>query len=296
MPTPDSFEFLLRATGDDFRLVRVHAAMALARFAGLFMEKVKTEDRQNLEKANQEYLESLTSRPDQWSSQYNLGNYHMNRGDYRLALVAYETAARFDPRNVLPLVNASIAHARLGQQAKAARSLERALEVAPESAAAHYNLGLMKAEQQDLPAAEGHLRAALKADPDMAEAAYNLGILLARKRPEDALGFLNKAYELRKIPKYGYTLAFYLKEREDTGRATAVLQQIVNQHPTYMDACLLLGDIYEKDGRTRDAEKLYRETLRLQGLAREYRNYLEARLSALPSAGNQNQDSLNEKK
>jgi len=51
--------------------------MALSRFPGLTFTP---EAQKKLEKATEEYLASLLSRPDQWSSHYNLGNYHLNRG------------------------------------------------------------------------------------------------------------------------------------------------------------------------------------------------------------------------
>jgi len=53
----------------------------------------------------------------------------------------------------------------MGDKAKAEESLNKALKINPKSAAANFNLGLLKAEQNDLPKAEQYLRAALKEDP-----------------------------------------------------------------------------------------------------------------------------------
>ena len=80
-------------------------------------------------------------------------------------MLAYETALMLEPRVVLVLVNASMAHARQGQNDRAEALLILALEIEPESPVAHFNLGLLKAEQSDTANAEKHLRAALKADP-----------------------------------------------------------------------------------------------------------------------------------
>ena len=280
-PFPEAFNALLEATGDDYRLVRIRAAMALAPFSGGLIKQVKKEGLKKLEKANQEYFTSMTTRPDHWASHYNLGNFHMNRGDYRLALASYETATRFDPQNTLPLVNASMAYARLGKSTEAEEALKKALEIEPGNAASHFNMGLLKAEQQNPAAAEKHLRAALKADPDMAEAFYNLGVLLSQSHPEEALKLIENSFELRPIPKHGYTLAFYLREHGHKGHAASILQQLINQWPANMDVRLLLGDIYEKDGRLKDAEKVYTGALHQEVLSPEHRNVLQAKLMEL---------------
>ena len=112
------------------------------------------------------------------------------------------------------MVNESMAYARLGETKKADDSLQKALKVAPDNAAANFNMGLLKAEQNDLKGAEKYLRAALKADPQMAQAAYNLCVITAKDRLDEAVTWCRKAAELRpQEPKYAYTLAFYRSNR-----------------------------------------------------------------------------------
>jgi len=73
------------------------------------------------------------------------------------------------PEAVPPLVNASMAHAKLGQTAEAEAALMKALSISPDSAAVNFNLGLLMAGKGDMAKTEQYLRAALKADPNMAE-------------------------------------------------------------------------------------------------------------------------------
>ncbi|MCK7510547.1 MAG: hypothetical protein MZV70_45150 [Desulfobacterales bacterium] len=54
--------------------------------------------------------------------------------------------------------------------------------MAPDSAAANFNMGLLKAEKNELKLAERYLKKAIKADPQMAQAAYNLCIITAKDR------------------------------------------------------------------------------------------------------------------
>jgi len=246
-PSPQTNRALLEATGDDYRLVRIRAAMALAGYPGY---PLKDEDRSKFAKATEEYFVSILSRPDQWSSHYNLGNYFLQRDDLPLALGAFETAEKLEPRAILPHVNASIVYARMGDKEKAEVSLNKALKINPRSAAANFNMGLLKAEQNDLPKAEQYLRAALKEDPTLAVAAYNLCVITSKDRINEAVTWCRKAAELRpQDPKYAYTLAFYLHQKGDRDEAVRTLKAIIEKYPGYKDAEMLLGEISKKEKR-----------------------------------------------
>jgi tetratricopeptide (TPR) repeat protein len=281
-PSQETGNVLLEATGDDYRLVRIRAASALASYPRFFAPiLLEDQDQQNLDKATGEYLTSLTSRPDHWTSYYNLGNYFLERGELPIALAAYETSLKLEPRAVMSLVNASIAYVRMGENSKAEESLRKALEIEPKSAAANFNMGLLKAEEKDLSSAEKHLRAALEADPKMAEAAYNLGVLLANDRPREAIELCLKAYKLSPNPKYAYTLAFYMRENKDPKRAAEMLRLTIQQWPYYADAYLLLGDIHEDQGNIEEARAVYQQALRTEGLSRRDKLRIEMKLRAL---------------
>ncbi|MCK7481428.1 MAG: hypothetical protein M0C28_32800 [Candidatus Moduliflexus flocculans] len=66
------------ATGDEYRLVRVRAAAGIAAFPRMAAPPAY---QAQLKKANEEYLASITARPDQWTSHYNMGNYQLGRGE-----------------------------------------------------------------------------------------------------------------------------------------------------------------------------------------------------------------------
>jgi tetratricopeptide (TPR) repeat protein len=200
--------------------------------------------RESWNRANEEYLASLTARPDQWSSHYNLGNYHLQRQDLPQAVDAYKSALRLEPRAVMASVNLSMAYAQLGETAKAEQTLRQALEIAPADAAANFNLGLLQAERGDLQEAEASLGRALETDPRMAPAAYNLCVITADDRWNEAAGFCRRASELRPDePKYAYTLAFYLYRNGETEEARQVLAELVQRFPGHRDALGLLQQI-----------------------------------------------------
>jgi len=285
MPSKETSQLLLEATGDDHRLVRVRAAASLASYPRLLASILEADrDLRNRDKATGEFLASLRSRPDQWTSYYNLGNYQMERGDLPAALATYKTALRLEPRAAIVMINASMAYARAGENVEAEKFLQRALQIEPENAAANFNLGLLEAQGKDLVAAEKHLRAALKTDPKMHQAAYNLGVLLAKKHPGESIELCLKAFALHPNPRYGYTLAFYIEKKGDAARAAEMLRLLIKQWPTYIDTYLLLGDIFEKEGKKGDAKALYAKALKNKRLSRQSRFRLEAKLKALSSA------------
>ena len=87
----------------------------------------------------------------------------------------------------MAMVNTSIAYAQMGENDKAEKSLQQALKLAPDNAAANFNMGLLKAEKNDPKEAEKYLKKAIKADPQMAQAAYNLCIITAKDRINEAV-------------------------------------------------------------------------------------------------------------
>jgi tetratricopeptide (TPR) repeat protein len=278
-PGKESFQALVTASGDSYRLVRVRAAAGLAPYPAAWFQG---EDQDKVKKATDEYLASLTARPDQWSSHYNLGNYYLNRGEVKQALAAYEIALKIEPRAAMAMVNAAMAYAQMGEQSQAEQFLVKAIKIAPENAAAHFNLGLLKAEQNRVKDAEQELREAFRLDPKMAPAAYNLCILTARARPQEALSWCRKAAAVNPHePRYAYTLAFYQKEQKDLKAAAATLEDFLAHRPGFVDGYLLLAEIYTQQGTPQEAEKLLRRVLQGENLLARERGRLEAALKDL---------------
>ncbi len=260
-PTPEVRDALLGAIRDDSRLVRLRATGALA---GYDAEQLAIGDRPVFASALADLESSLRTRQDDWSNHYNLGNLYSRRHQYQLAISCYQIASRLRPDEVLPLVNASIAYANLGQTGPATRMLEKALVIDPDNAAANFNLGLLNAEQGDLRRAEECLRAALSKDPTMAAAAYNLAVILSKDRMPEAVEWCRKAHEASPAePKYSYTLAFYLNQSGKSEDAAALLEEAIAVKDDYVDAYILLASIYESRGERSKADALHRRALAL---------------------------------
>ena len=270
---------LLKAAGDDYRLVRVRAATALAPIP---QESLPEEQRAPVRAAMSELMDSMNSRPDDMASHYNLGNFHMSRSQMPEAAAEFETASRLQPDALPPYVNVALAYNALGQNDKAEASLRRALRLDPTNAAAHLNLAMLLAEMNKLSEAEESFRATLKADPKSAQAAYNLGVLLSKEHPVEAISWCQKAAALRPDePKYGYTLAFFQKQAGKTNEAVQTLEKLIEPAPPHAEAYALLAEIYEEQNKVADAVKVCRRAAANEKLTEQERYRFQARLRAL---------------
>ncbi|OGV66285.1 MAG: hypothetical protein A2283_12175 [Lentisphaerae bacterium RIFOXYA12_FULL_48_11] len=205
----ESLDSLITAVGDEYRLVRVSAASALARYANTLPDM---ESRRKCDAAMRELESSFMCFPDSWSSHYNMGNYYEERGWSSQAIASYEHAIKLRPDSILPMVNAAMIHARQENLEAAIKLLKNALSIEPKHAAVNFNLGLALAEQNKMTEAESHLRAALATDPDMAQAAYNLGVMLNKRAVHDeGIKWCRRAVELMPNNQtYANALNFYL--------------------------------------------------------------------------------------
>lgn len=280
LPSLEAGRTLFAALDDDYRLVRIRAAQALA---GYPRRSMSPDLRQKLDKVTKEMLASLLARPDTWSAHYNVGNFYLDQGMIKQALAAFEVARKLEPRAIMPLVNSSMAYARGGDKTKAESMLKEALKLDPANAAANYNLGLLKAEMGDKQAAEKHLSAALKADPKMHQAAYNLGLLLHEKNPEDSLKLISKAYQINPNPRYAFTLAYFMNQAGDQDGAEKMLDLSVREWPWYADSYLLLADIQLAHKQKAKAVDLLQKAIKSERLAPMDRQRLIQKINSLKS-------------
>ena len=78
-------------------------------------------------------------------------------------------------------------------------------------------------------------------------------MLLSEDRLPEAIHWCRKALELQPdIPKYAYTLAFYLRKKGDFSGAMAILDRQVQQQSADANSYSLLGDSMKRQpGRQR---------------------------------------------
>lgn len=245
VPSRETAGVLLKFVSDSIRLVRIRAAHALAGFP---RRALNPDMQKKLHAATLEMLGSYAARPDLWTAHYNIGNFYLELGKPRQALVAYNTSLRLEPRAVNSLVNSALVYNRLGKKDEAEARLEKALAIEPGNAPAQFNLGLLKSDLKKPAAAEKHLKLALKLDPQMSQAAYNLGMLIFADRPTEGLAYLEQAFHITPAPRYGYALAQVMAGKKDYAGADKKLAMIMQRWPAYSASYLLQAQLYQQRG------------------------------------------------
>lgn len=143
---------------------------------------------------------------------------------------------------------------RNGDNATARRLLERAVDVAPDDAALHFQLGTLLVGQGQLDAAESHLARCTIIAPDFADGWAHLSALRAQQgRVTDAERTL--AEGLRRCPDspgLHLTLARQRRQAGKLGEAIAEFEESIRLRPNEADAYLELGQLYL--GQSREAE------------------------------------------
>lgn len=272
---PGGRDLLIAATHDELRLVRVRAAQALR---AVDLLSVPEAARAGVAAARSEHARSLLARPDDYASQFNLGNLHLERAEPAAAAERYRKALALRPDHVASLVNLSIAEARQGRLDDAEDALRQAIRVNPLEASAHFNLGLLLVEKGKIPEGQAALRRALELDPRNATAAYNLAALIGPTSPREGASLAGRAAAQAPLdPRYAFTQAFYLEKAGDTAGAERVLRDLVVRHPGYRDGWALLGALLEGRGRRAEAIEVYTRAAGTTALASSDRMAFEAR-------------------
>jgi len=277
--TEESLQALAKATADEYLLVRVRAAGALA---GIPIEQLPGDRQEAVRRATAELLEALHARPDDYASQYNLGNYCLQRGDQEQALASFQSAIKLRPDFVPPHVNVAFVYNAKGENDKAEVSFRRAIALEPNNPVVHLNLGMLLGEMKRPAEAEQAFRKTLALDPNSAVAACNLAVMLAPDRPYESLRWCQRAYQLQpQEGKYGYTYAYFLHQRRETDEAVNVLKDMVRRNVPYADAYASLGSIYLERREVDEAAGVYRSAWANGGLTQNERETFRTMLRRL---------------
>jgi len=142
---------------------------------------------------------------------------------------------------------------------------ERAIEVVPDNALAHNNLGMALVERRQIPEALPHFERAVAIAPWDTDARSNMAnALRALGRPAEAAAAYAKALEQAPDDaSIHYNLATALADLSRWDEATVHLIEAIRLDPRHVRARLLLGTMLYKQGRSDEALAQFREVARL---------------------------------
>ena len=152
-----------------------------------------------------------------------------------------------------------------GKLQDAELSYRKAIEIKPDIAEAHYNLGIILSDLGKSQDAELSYRKAIEIKPDYPEAHYNLGVLLNDLgKLQDAELSYRKAIEIKPdYPEAHYNLGVIFKELGKLEEAELSYRKAIEIKPDYAEAHYLLSVIYSK-------EKLFSKAYKEINLAIKY--------------------------
>jgi len=210
------------------------------------------------EGAIKEFREAIRLEPDNAEALGNLGVALGNTGDYDGAVAAYKAA--LDKRPGYEHARRSLANdlVRLGRRARARKqhdeavaAAREAIDVQPQNAGAHLELGLALAEAGEIDSAVEALKQATRLDRDSARAHMSLGVLLANET-EDADGALAEFEEVIRIEpgnaEARANMGIVLIRKGATERAADVLDEATRLDPQDRSAFNSLGAIRKQMG------------------------------------------------
>ena len=151
---------------------------------------------------------------------FDQGNAMYNQGQYKEAAAMYEQALALAKEKNIPVVLARLAdsYSKAKENDKAVETYQKALELSPDDAALHNNLGSVYASTGKLPEAQVEFEKAATLDPTNAGRYYfNIGAIMYNSgKMDEALSAFKKVISLD--PKNAE--AYYLEGQAMMGKAT----------------------------------------------------------------------------
>jgi tetratricopeptide (TPR) repeat protein len=179
------------------------------------------------------------------------------KGQYGEAIPEWKKALELHPEEARPHLNLGVALVETGAVEEAIAHYRKAIELDPKYAEAHDNLGIALGKERKASEAVAEFEKALELNPTLANAHTNLGAALAQQgRVEEALPHFEKAVEYG--PEKTRQAQFNL------GAALAVTGRLTEAIPHLEEAVQLSGgrdtgilgilaDVYARAGRYADA-------------------------------------------
>jgi tetratricopeptide (TPR) repeat protein len=177
----------------------------------------------------------------------------------------FQAGFSLDPKAVLPLESKDVdelmlvgnIHAGLNQFDEALATYQAVLQINPNKAAAHTNIGVVYYQTSRLDDAVAEMKKALEIEPNDAETQYMLGATYVQQQKyDDAEKAFNQAITLKPELAAAYTgLGNVYLARKNADQAVSTLQKATSLQPNQAEAWLALGQAYALQGNKAEASK-----------------------------------------
>jgi predicted CXXCH cytochrome family protein len=227
---------------DPSRAVRIKVASMLA---GLPVDSLSATDREQLERATQEFLAAQRLNADRPEARTTLANFYARGGNSADAEREYLAALRLSSAYAPAAANLADLYRQLGRDNEAEAILRKSLEASPKDSGLHHALGLALVRLKRAEEAIEELRRATEFDPGNARYAYVYAVALdsTGHRP-DAIAVL-KANAARH-PNDRDTLSALIsfsREQGDTAAALDYAERLAEIVPNDPSLAQLIQDL-----------------------------------------------------
>jgi protein O-GlcNAc transferase len=278
-------------------------AQAPQEFPATFKRGLQSLAAGRLDAAEAAFTEAQRLEPKNAFVYFHLAEIHVQRREFREAIVDFRQAIERDPREPQFYFRLAALYAQLERFHDAQQALKELLRIRPAYADAYLLLGRLAQEQGDhalaeqqfrhylklrlgnpeglsqlgvslltqekYPEAESRLKQALGKNSNLAAAHYNLGLLYSRRGKDlSAKSHLEAATRL--LPGNAqayYELATVLVRLGDLAEAERDFRRSLDLYPDYVEAHYALGTLLRQTGRREEASRSIAEYDRLSSAA-----------------------------
>lgn len=196
---------------------------------------------------------------------FSMGEALSLEGDHEKAVEAFKSVLIYDAHAPSVHLRLAAEYMKLGLTTEALEQADLCLKKDPKSFEAHIVKGSLYSSTKMYPAAIKEYEQVLKLDSHNTDAPLFLGAVWAeRKQYDKAIGYFdilvkNSDYATPFLAHY-YKGRVRLEQGTDKSKQQAIAEfnKTLDLKPDFVDALMILGQIYQKDKKTEEAVKLYR--------------------------------------
>lgn len=209
--------------------------------------------------------QALQLAPDFPEALYNLGIALAATRERGEAITAFEKARLRTLESADAQNSIGLRLTEIGAYFEAELCLQRAIDLRPDFAYAHSNLGMLRNMQRQPAAAKAVLEKAISLRPDLAEAHINLsGVLSAQRDYPNALAASKQAIILDpNLPQAWVNLGTALEGLDQDGAAEEAYRRAIALAPGLSDAWVNLANMLSHQKRYGEAVECFRHSLKL---------------------------------
>jgi predicted O-linked N-acetylglucosamine transferase (SPINDLY family) len=221
----------------------------------------------NAGEAEQRFRRLRELEPNDVDTLFHLGGLLAARSQFVESAAVYRDALRLTPDNpYLWLALGRVTQGMPGQLEESIRCLQKAIELYPDLADAHYGLGLARSKLGMIGAAVASYRRALELEPNAVNTLNDLGnILQDEGRLDEAIALYRRA--LAVSPDYAAVhcnLGNALLRQDRLDDAIASYRQAVQLQPEFVLAHFNLGNAFSLKGQRDEATRCFATVLELE--------------------------------